>query len=180
MSMNPRQKLLATLAITAVGLFMADKILISPLTKAWKGRSERLLALEEKVKKGNDTLKREKTLTDRWEHMTANVLSTSKPEAESQMRRAFERWAQAGGVVVSSTRTQWRESEDDYKTLDCRADVSGDLTELTRFLLALEREPLAVKVDSLELQARDAEGTQLALVVQVNGLLINPEKGEKR
>jgi hypothetical protein len=180
MNLNSRQKLLATLAIVAVGLFMADKILIKPLTKSWDARSKRLGELKEKVKKGTETLKRDKTLTERWERMTANVLSAAKPEAESQMSKAFERWAQAGGVVVSSTRTQWRESEDAYKTLELRADVSGNLPELTRFLYALEREPLAVKVDSLELQARDTEGTQLALVVSVNGLLINPEKGEKR
>lgn len=177
MNLNSRQKLLAALAIAAVGLFMADKLLISPLTNSWKSRATRLAKLKEQVHDGGETLKREKALTEQWEHMKANVFNPAKPEAESQMLKAFEHWAQAGSVVVSSTRTQWREGEDDYKTLECRADVGGDISELTQFLYAIEREPLAVKVDSLELQSRDTEGTQLALVVQVSGLLLNPPKG---
>jgi hypothetical protein len=80
-------------------------------------------------------------------------------------------------VAVSSTRTQWRESEDDYKTLECRADVSGSLADITGFLYAVEHDSLAVKVDSMELQSRDTDGGQLALVVQVSGLLLNPPKG---
>jgi len=177
MNLNQRQRLLGMLAITAVGLFMADKVVLTPLTNNWKARTERIAKLKAQVHDGNETLKRETALTEQWEHMKKNVFDAAKPEAESQMLKAFERWARAGGVAVSSTRTQWRESEDDYKTLECRADVSGSLAELTSFLYAIEHDSLAVKVDTMELQSRDTDGSQLALVVQVSGLLLNPPKG---
>jgi len=174
---NSRQKLLGILAITAVGLFMADKLVFSPLTRNWDARSKRIAKLKEQVRDGDETLKREQALTGQWEHMRKNVFDAAKPEAESQMLKAFERWARAGGVAVSSTRTQWRASEDDYKTLECRADVNGSLADITSFLYAIEKDSLAVKVDSLELQSRDTDGSQLALVVQVSGLQLNPSKG---
>ena len=180
MNLNQRQRILGILALTAVGLFMADKLILTPLTNSWKARSVRIAKLKEQVRDGGETLKRETALTDQWEHMKNHVFNAAKPEAESQMLKAFERWAQAGSVVVSSTRTQWREAEDDYKTLECRADVSGSLTELTSFLYAIEHDALAVKVDSMELQSRDTEGSQLALVVQVSGLLLNPPKGGRQ
>ena len=85
-----------------------------------------------------------------------------------------------GGVAVSSIRPQWKEAEDDYKTLECRADVAGNLQSLAHFLYQVERDPLGVKVDTLELTTRNTEGSQLALVVQVSGLLLNPSKKNAR
>jgi len=180
MNLNKRQQLLAILAIVAVGLFVADKLVITPLMNSWKARSERITRLKKDVAGGTEMLKHEASWRGRWERMQTNSLAGQKPEAESQMLKAFERWSQAGGVAVSSIRPQWKEAQDDYKTLECRADVAGNLPALARFLFQIERDPLGVKVDSMELTARDAQGSQLALVIQVSGLLLNPPKQSSR
>jgi len=176
MNLNKRQQLLAILAIVAVGLFVADKLVFTPLTVSWKARSARIGGLKEQVRDGAEMLKRDRALREQWAMMSTNTLPNAKPEAESLMLKAFERWSETGGVSVSSIRPQWKEAEDDYKTLECRADVSGSLTAISRFLYDIERDPLGVKVDSMELQSRDPEGSQLALVIQVSGLLLNPPK----
>lgn len=176
MNLNKRQQLLAIFAIVAVGLFIADKLVFTPLTRSWKARSEHITKLKEQVRDGAETLKRERALREQWVNMSTNTLPSAKPEAESQMLKAFERWSQVGGVSVSSIRPQWKEAEDDYKTLECRADVAGNLAAISRFLFQIERDPLGVKVDSMELTARDNDGSQLALVLQVSGLLLNPPK----
>ncbi len=180
MNLNKRQQLLAILAIALVGLLIADKLVFTPLTNSWKARAERIAKLKEQVRDGTETLKRERVLTEQWNNMRTNTLPAAKPEAESQMLKAFERWSQAGGVSVSSIRPQWKEAEDDYKTLECRADVAGSFAAITRFLFQIEHDPLGVKVDSLELTAKNTEGSQLALVIQVSGLMLNPPKQTKR
>jgi len=180
MNLNKRQQLLAIAAIAAVGLFLADKLIFTPLTRSWDERSKRIAKLKELARDGTETVKRERALREQWDTMRTNTLAGAKPEAESQMLKAFERWSQAGGVSVSSIRPQWKEAEDDYKTLECRADVAGSLQTITRFLFQVERDPLGVKVDSLELTARNSEGSQLAMVIQVSGLLLNPPKQAKR
>jgi hypothetical protein len=180
MNLNKRQQLLAILAIAMVGLFLADKVVFSPLLRSWDERSKRIVKLKEAVREGQDTLKRELTLREQWDVMRTNTLAAAKPEAESQMLKAFERWSQVGGVSVSSIRPQWKEAEDDYKTLVCRADVAGSLSAITRFLFQIERDKLGVKVDSMELTSRNTEGSQLALVIQVSGLILNPPKQGKR
>lgn len=180
MNLNKRQQLLAILAIVAVGLFVVDKLVFTPLTNSWKARTVRLAKLKENVREGKETLKRETAVREQWAAMRTNTLSAAKPEAESQMMKAFERWSREGGVQVSSIRPQWKEAQDDYKTLECRADVAGSLQAISRFLFQIERDPLGVKVDALELTARDSQGAQLALVIQVSGLLLNPPKQGKR
>jgi len=179
MNLNKRQQLLAILAIVAVGLFIVDRLVFTPLTNNWKARTERIAELKEHVRDGTETLKREQALREQWAMMKTNTLPSTKPEAESRMLKAFERWSQADGVSVSSIRPQWKETED-YKTLECRADVGGSLSAISRFLFQIERDPMGVKVDSMELTARDNNGSQLALVIQVSGLLLNPPKETRR
>jgi Tfp pilus assembly protein PilO len=179
MNLNKRQQLLALLAIVAVGLFIADKLVFTPLTNRWKARAERIATLQEQVRDGGEILKRAAALREQWALMRTNALPGSKAEAESQMLKAFERWSRAGGVSVSSIRPQWKEAEDDYKTLECRADVGGSLAAISRFLYQIERDLMGVKVDSMELTARDNEGAQLALVIQVSGLLLNPPQSTR-
>ena len=176
MNLNKRQQILAIVAIGLVGLYVADKLLFTPLTRSWQARSERIAELRNQVRDGTQTLKRETALREQWDRMRTNTLTTVKSDAESQMLKAFERWSKDGGVSVSSIRPQWKEPDEAYKTLECRADVGGSLAAIARFLYLVERDPLGVKVDSFELTSRNNEGSQLALVVQVSGLLLNPRK----
>jgi len=176
MNLNKRQQLLAVIAIVAVGLYVADRLVLTPLVKTFDARSKRIRALRQQVDGGTDTLKREGAWREQWDRMRTNTLSSAKPEAESQMLKAFERWSRDGGVSVSSIRPLWKDAEEDFKTLECRADVGGSLSAIARFLYQIERDPLGVKVDSLELTARTTEGSQLAMVIQVSGLLLNPTK----
>ena len=188
MNLNQRQQQLAIIAIVAVCLFVADKLVRAPLTQSWTARAQRLARLKEQVGEGAILTeeKRAQDIRRQWNRMHTNSLAweiiqtkpfaAAKPEAESQMLKAFESWANAGGVAVSSIRPQWKEAEDDYKTLECRADVAGNLQAITKFLYQIEHDPLGVRVDTLELTTRNTEGSQLALVVQVSGLLLNPSK----
>ena len=47
MNLNKRQQLLAIFAIVAVGFFVADKLVLSPLTSSWKARAQRLAKLKD-------------------------------------------------------------------------------------------------------------------------------------
>lgn len=188
LNLTKQQRLLAVIAIAMVALFMADKIVFTPLARNWKDRSARIAQLKKDVAEGTDILKREVAWREQWDRMRTNTFAweftqtkpaSAKPEAESQMLKAFERWSRSGGVQVSSIRPQWKDAESDHKTLECRADVAGSLSALAHFLYQIERDSLGVKVDTLELTARDNEGAQLALVVQVSGLMLNPPKPSK-
>ena len=61
----------------------------------------------------------------------------------------------------------------------CRLEASGDLGAVSRFLYEVETDPMALKVQSVEITARDNEGRQMALGMQLSGLVSVPET-EKR
>ncbi len=168
-----RQQWLALGAAAAVGLLVLDWFVVTPLTRAWKVRSERIARLRSDVQQGRLLLQREAALRSRWQSMVTNLLAAEPSTAESQVLRAFERWAGAAQVTITSVRPQWRPGAGNVQTLECRVVAAGSLAALARFLYELERDPLAVKVDALELSTRDDTGSQLSLGLQVSGLVSN-------
>jgi hypothetical protein len=79
-------------------------------------------------------------------------------------------------VIISAITPQWKHDSDDYMTFECRVDAAGDLGRLSRFLYSVEREPMALKLDLVELSARDKDGQQLSLGLQFSGLVLTPQK----
>ena len=121
---------------------------------------------------------RENNLRNRWEQMRTNTLPNNPSMAEQQVLRAFDRWSQDSRISITSISPQWKHDADEYMTLQCRVEAAGTLNTLSRFLYDVEKDPMALKLEIVELSARDAEGQQLALGLQVSGLVLTPQ--EKR
>ena len=174
MNIKNRQHLLAIVAGVAVALLVGDRFVISPLFASWKQRGSRIVELNKSVAKGSLVLMRERAIRSRWDQMRTNTLPVL--EAERQVLEAFERWSQDSRISITSIKPQWKRPADDYATLECRADGFGSMQALTRFLHNVEQDPLALKVDAVEISARDNSGQQLSLALQVSGLVLNPQE----
>ena len=175
-----REQLLAILAVTAVLLMVGDKFIITPLTASWTARNKRIEELEKQVAEGGKKLERDRAIHDKWSSMRANALTNNVSGAESQALRAFERWGKDAGVTVSGLKPQWKRGSDrdEHQVLECRAEASGSLSSLSRFLYQVEKDPMAMKVDVVDLTTRDTEGRNLTLSLQVSGLVLTPKKNE--
>jgi hypothetical protein len=178
MNINQRQQILAIGAAAIVGVFILDKLIITPLTKSWKERSTAIAELQKSVAQGRVSIDREQITRRRWNEMRKNTLPFGASVAEQEMLAAFDQWSRASGISVSSIKPQWkRGASDDYSILECRVDAAGSLPTLTRFLYDVEHSPLALKIESVELAARDNNGQQIALGLLVSGLRLAPLEG---
>ncbi len=171
-----RQQVLVVVAIGIVVLFVANLVILTPLTNAWKARSERIMKLRKDVAAGGQLLQRGQALRSRWGQMRRTALTNDTSAAELRMFNAIDQWAQDARATITARTPQWKHDADEYMTYECRVDVAGTLDALSRFLYNLEKdkESLAVKLESLELSTRDKQGQQLTLGVQLSGLLLNP------
>ena len=142
-------------------------------SKSWKAREERISQLHQQVNKGTYLLQDERFLRGTWDNMRTNALPSNVSLAEAQLLKSFDRWERASGITRVSIKPQWKE-EDTYMTLECRADYSGDITRIKTFLYQIEKDPLGVKIDDVEITARDDSGRQLSLGLQISGLLLSP------
>jgi hypothetical protein len=175
MQIKNRQQLLIVAAVIGVALFAGDKLLFTPLVHAWDARATKIRKLRNDVARGKMLALREVGIRNHWADMQRRALTNNPSAAEQQVFRAIDSWAQDTGVVINAITPQWKHDSDDYTTYQCRVDAAGDINRLSRFMYRVEREPLALKLEAIELSARDKEGQQLSLGLQLSGLVLNPQ-----
>jgi len=170
-----RQQILTISAIAVLGLFAADKIVFDPLMDVWNARAKQIEQLRAQVTQGKALLLREQAIRGRWAQMERNTLTNNTSAAEQQLFAAVDSWRQDSRVIINGATPQWKHDADDYITYQCRMDASGNLAALSRFLYNIEKDPMALKLDSIEISARDKEGQQLVLGLQISGLVLTPQ-----
>jgi Tfp pilus assembly protein PilO len=141
----------------------------------WKLRSANIAELRQQIADGASLLQREPVIRHRWEQMRTNMLPRNSSLAEQQLFKAFDAWSQRSRVSLTSIMPQWQQDADDYMTLNCRVEATGDLETLSQFLYSIEKDPMALKLESMDLSARDSSGQQITLGLQVSGLVLTPE-----
>lgn len=172
---NNRQQLLGVVAIAALALFAGDKLILTPLQSAWSARSKRIAELHKNINDGTMLKQRDAALRRRWTEMRRNTLPNDTSSAEQQVWSAFDRWVQDSRVAVNAITPSWRNDSSDYMTYECRVEATGNINTLTRFIYDIEKDPMAFKLESLEMGAKDKEGQQLTLNLQVSGLVLTPQ-----
>ena len=170
-----RQPLLLVAALGVVALYVVNLILLTPLTNAWKARAERIATLRKQVTQGAQLVQRQTTLRSRWDQMRRHALPNDNSAAEQQVFGAIESWKQNSGAVVTAINPQWKHDAEEYMTYACRLDVSGNLAALSRFLYEIEKDPVALKLEAVDLGTRDKQGQLLTLGVQFSSLVLTPQ-----
>ena len=177
MKIDNRQQLLIVLTIAVAALFVGDRLVLEPMAGWWKARSATITELRRQVNDGKRLLQREAAIRSRWDGMRTNTLPNNTSLAEEQVFKAFYGWERESGVSITDTTPQWKNDTDDYMTLNCRVEASGSLETLSRFLYDTEKGPMALKLESVELNTHDNNGQQLTLGLQVSGLaLVSKQK----
>lgn len=177
MKIKNRQEFLVVLTIAAFALLVGVNFILEPLGGWWLARQAQIKELRAEVTAGQQLIRRESGIRSRWADMTANALPANTSLAEQKLLTAVDGWSRGSGAEVTSLMPQWKNESTNYLTLTCRVETSGDLGALSKFLYDLERGPMALRLDSLELGAHDKDGQQMTLSTEINGLaLIQPDK----
>jgi hypothetical protein len=172
-----RESLLKLIAIAVIGLFLLDRVILSPAIKNWKAQSERLSQLSEKVKRGQQLMEREKSLRARWDEMQQSDLPDDMSTAEGEVFKAIGRWTRDSRVTFTSLTPQWRSHDEGYDTFECRAAATGDQESLGRLIHEMETDPLPARIEECELSTRDNKGQQLGLSLRITFVSLNSRGG---
>lgn len=172
---NNRQKLLLIVAAAGVFLLVLDQLVFTPMLKSWQARTAEIAQLKKSVAGGRGVLERGPRTQGVWKEMQSQALPRDPAQAEQELIAAFDRWGRASSIELASIKPQWkRGTKDQTSLLECRVDATGTLATLTRFLFEVERSPMALRIDSIELSARDTNGQRLSLALLVSGLRMTP------
>ena len=175
MKIENRQQFLVTLTIGVAALYIGVNFIGEPMVGLWSARLAQIKQLRTKVSEGNLLIKRGVDIRSRWSGMSTNALPNNPSLAEQQVLKAFDSWSRDTGAEISSIMPQWKNDSTNYMTLNCRIEASGNLGTLSQFLYNIEKGPAALKLDAVELSARDGTGQQLTLGLQISGLVLIPQ-----
>jgi Tfp pilus assembly protein PilO len=176
MKIQNREQLLMVVVLALIALWAGNLLVFGPMAKWWHARQDAIKELRQEVSQGKSLIRREAYIRSEWATMRTNSLPNDSSLAEQQVLRSLNNWVGDSGVNVNSVTPQWQMDQDDYSTLDCRVEATGDLGTLSRFLYEIENEPMALQLASVELTANDDRGQQLTLGVEISGLaLISPQ-----
>jgi Tfp pilus assembly protein PilO len=173
---NSREKVLIIAALCLFGFFALDYFLIEPLISGWKERSKRIAQLKQSLTLGESLTMRADSIEDRWKEMQSRGLPPDRAETENKLLTSVGQWAQQGNLRITALKPRWLEDEEIGDRLEMRISGSGDLRAVTRFLYELEHDPMAVRLEEIEIQARDAKGTELDVDARVTGLVLPEAK----
>jgi Tfp pilus assembly protein PilO len=175
-----RQRLLFIIAGAGLLLLILDRIAFTPLTNWWRDRSLEIARLETNVATGNGLLERADQLKRVWADMASHTLPKDSSQSEHDLITAFDRCGRTSGIELGSIKPQWkRGATDRYSVLECRVDGTGTFATLARFLFEVEKLPMALRLESVELTSRDDNGGKLSLGLVVTGLRLNPVEGKR-
>jgi hypothetical protein len=172
METKSREKMLAILAGGALGLLLLNYLVISPLIDSWQSRTKQIKELRTRISDGTMLVRHQEAVESHWDNMRTNALDSNPAAAERQMFTAFDKWVKQSGATEGSFRPQIQESDDNFSTIDCRADVTGTMQTLVKFFYNMEKDPLGVKIESFELTSRDDKGQEMTLGLELSGLVL--------
>jgi len=172
MEIKNREKLLGIAVLALAGFWLLNLLVLKPMIQSWHDRSDRIAKLTAQLRDGRSLVQRGPELIARWNRMQTNSLASSASLAEDQLFTAFDGWVRDSGVTQGSFHPQLRETDNDYSVLECRADVTGSIEQIFNFLYDLEKDPIAIKLDTVGLTSRDDNGRQLSLVLEMSGLML--------
>ena len=174
-----RQKILLITAAAAIAFYFGNMLVLEPMYGAWKGGQKKIADLRKQIEQNANLEDRWRTVEQRWHEMKSNSLPGDVSYAEQQMYQALFDWSQQNNVALSTLRPNWKiNTDENFVTLECHVDATGNMEAITDFLYALEKgttgsgKKLALKVQSLEVAARGNDPRQLNLGLDVSGLLL--------
>lgn len=170
MKIKNRETLLKLVAVLAVIILVGDQFVLQPLLAKWNETAEEIRTLEEKYNKGQSLVDRERSYRRSWRILQRDDLNENRSAAEQVVLEAVQKWREESRVKSSGSKPQWKEFDERYQTYNLRLSVEGSIREIAKFIHIVESDPLPMKVEELEIAARDKSGEDLSLSIHISGI----------
>jgi Tfp pilus assembly protein PilO len=172
MKIKNRQEFLVMVTIGVVVLAVVVNFILPPIQGWWSDLQKQISDLRDEIKDGKVMIARAKFTRDHWNDMRENSLPASAPDAEQRFLKAIDNWSRDSSAEITSITPQWKSESTNYMTLNCRVEADGDLNSLSKFIYDIEKGPMPLRLDTVELSSHDNSGQVMTLGLDINGLAL--------
>ncbi|MFT3787652.1 MAG: type II secretion system protein GspM [Tepidisphaeraceae bacterium] len=174
MALSKREKMIAIGVGAMVGLYLLDSVFVSPLF-------ERLATANSHIDTDLKEQARGKALFDnrlraqrRWNEIAGDTLKTDASTAEGQLLNRVRDYATAARLDVASLKPDRAEKEKGFQRITIRANATGSMAQVSRFLYALREADFPLRVSDLRVSSRKDGTDDLAIEIGVSTIFVPP------
>ena len=179
MVLNKRERLIAIVTGTVLGLLIVHYVIVGPL---WVRASQ----LKLRIAEANDQKERDAKLIETskraekyWGEMSNRRLPRDGYDAD-QMLNNLSNWAQEAGLSLSSVKAERTEKERDFYKKMFRAQGSGTMSQVGRFLYRVQTSSGAARIADIQLSSRKEGTDDLTVSVGVATIYPVPDNEKNR
>lgn len=176
MILSKREKLMALAAGATVAVLVLDWVVLTPiLDRRAELQAERDKLVAE-LTEAQSLFQRQRLLGRTWREMLDAGLAAGLAQAESQMLHGLKDWSQESGLALSSVKPGKVVERGGLLEMSFQAAGTGPMGAVARFLWRIETAPLPVRIQQVQLGARNEGVDALSLQVSLS-VLCMPSPG---
>ncbi len=176
MMMSQRERFFGTITAFIVGSLVLYQFAIHP-------QLARITELDGKIQTASTDLERadqlfntSRSATKKLSQMAGSGLRKTDAAAESELLNSTRQWAQEAGIGGWGIKRERTERERDFNKITFRANGSGGMGQIGRFLYRLQTANMPVRVSDMTINSRKDGTDDLGVVLSISTIYLAPDE----
>jgi len=180
MILSKRERYIVIGTVVVVGILALDWVFLTPLIERRQEADQNIRLELGKAEKDSALMTNRSRVNRKWNEISGATLKVDGATAESQIIRNVGEWAQETGLNLSSVKPERAEKEKQFMKITFRANATGNMAAISRFMWRLQTSKVPVRVTDLSITTRRDGVDDLSLDLGISTLYLPPEpaKGE--
>ena len=173
--LSKRERIIAVVAIAAVGFLVLNKFLIGPVADKLQQLEMQKQQLQVELNEAQNLFQRRRMLEKDWRAMLADGLR-NEVEAESKIARAIDGWSRESSLTLSSVKPDRTAADKGLTEITFVVAGTGTLEAVARFLWQVETTPLPIKVKDMQLGSSNESGQSMSVQLRLSAICLGAEQ----
>jgi len=181
MILSKRERYIVIGTVVVVGVLALDRLFLTPLIEQRQETNANIRLESERMEKATALVTNRSRVSRKWNDLSASTLKMDGANAESQIIRAVNDWAQDAGLNVSSVkperaeREKLKDKETQFMKITFRANATGNMAAISKFLYRLQTSRVPIRVTDLSITTRRDGVDDLSLDLGISTIYQTPE-----
>ena len=173
--LTKRERIIAILAVAAVGFLVANKFLVGPVTGKLQELETQKSQLRIELDEAQNLFRKRRVLEKRWKTALSEGLQ-NEVEAEIKVGRAINEWSNEARLTLSSVKPERVASDKGLKEMTFVVVGTGSLDAVTQFLWKIETATLPIKVKDMQLGSSNESGQSMSVQLRLSALCLGKDQ----
>jgi len=169
--LSKRERIIAIIAIAAVGFLVLNKFLIGPIADKLQQLEMQKQQLQVELNEAQNLFQRRRMLEENWKEMLADGLR-NEVEAESKIARAIDGWSRQSSLTLSSVKPDRTTADKGPTEITFVVAGTGTLEAVAQFLWQVETTPLPIKVKDMQLGSSNESGQSMSVQLRLSAICL--------